>query len=235
MAGNESIYPLISIFLPLTNSSTKKEGESLTYKGTDGYAPIFPYLGQEGYGINVELREGSVHCQNGTYEFLKQSILYARCITEGNLNSTATMAQENNFTVKSRPIWIWSVFLPVKLTPSIWAVYGSVCIQSSAHYGAGKPARARFADPRQRQTPTHSYRHLIIYMATRLVRYARRIAFNFGKQQSLVSDSTANIRKIRLNVLTDSLPLIDPSVKRKVYLVLAKKLIQAGIQSHSRW
>lgn len=31
------------------NSGTKKEGVSRTYKGTDGYAPIFAYMGQEGY------------------------------------------------------------------------------------------------------------------------------------------------------------------------------------------
>jgi len=29
---------------------------SRTYKGCGGYAPIFAYLGQEGYGIHVQLR-----------------------------------------------------------------------------------------------------------------------------------------------------------------------------------
>nr|WP_230986832.1 hypothetical protein [Cohnella fermenti] len=48
------------------NSGTKKEGVSYTYKGMDGFAPMFAYLGQEGYGVNTELREGSQHCQNGT-------------------------------------------------------------------------------------------------------------------------------------------------------------------------
>lgn len=67
---------------PFDNSKTKKEGVSRTYKGFDGYAPIFAYLGQEGYCINVELRKGKTHCQNGTVEFLKQSILYAKSITD---------------------------------------------------------------------------------------------------------------------------------------------------------
>jgi len=33
---------------PFDNSGTKKEGVSRTYKGMDGYAPIFAYLGEEG-------------------------------------------------------------------------------------------------------------------------------------------------------------------------------------------
>ncbi|MCX7634408.1 MAG: transposase, partial [Syntrophales bacterium] len=43
---------------PFDNSQTKKEGVSRTYKGVDGYAPIFAYLGREGYLLNVEFREG---------------------------------------------------------------------------------------------------------------------------------------------------------------------------------
>ncbi len=85
MAGNECYLPLDIDVSPFDNSGTKKEGVSRTYKGADGYAPIFAYLGQEGYGINVELREGSVHCQKGTDAFLKQSIRYARRITDRKL------------------------------------------------------------------------------------------------------------------------------------------------------
>lgn len=63
---------------PFDNSNTKKEGVSRTYKGHDGYAPIFAYVGQEGYGIHTELREGKNHSQKGTEEFLAQSIRYAK-------------------------------------------------------------------------------------------------------------------------------------------------------------
>lgn len=63
---------------PFDNSKTKKEGVSRTYKGHDGFAPIFAYLGQEGYCINTELRAGKEHCQNGTVEFLTHSISYAK-------------------------------------------------------------------------------------------------------------------------------------------------------------
>jgi hypothetical protein len=59
---------------PFDNSNTNKQGVSRTYKGFDGYAPIFAYLGQEGYLMNIELREGSQHCQNGTVAFMRQTL-----------------------------------------------------------------------------------------------------------------------------------------------------------------
>lgn len=70
---------------PFDNSNTKKEGVSRTYKGCDGYAPIFAYLGQEGYGIHVQLCEGKTHCQFKGDEFLAQSIRYARRKTTQDL------------------------------------------------------------------------------------------------------------------------------------------------------
>ena len=38
---------------PFDNSKTKKEGVSWTYKKFDGYAPIFAYVGEEGYLTNL--------------------------------------------------------------------------------------------------------------------------------------------------------------------------------------
>ncbi|GHT84338.1 hypothetical protein FACS1894137_07260 [Spirochaetia bacterium] len=57
---------------PMDNSKTKKEGVSRTYKGYDGYAPIFAYIGLEGYMLSCQLREGSQHCQKNTPEFIRQ-------------------------------------------------------------------------------------------------------------------------------------------------------------------
>jgi hypothetical protein len=51
---------------PFDNSKTQKEGVSRTYKGVDGFAPIFAYLGTEGYLVNLEFREGKQHCQKNT-------------------------------------------------------------------------------------------------------------------------------------------------------------------------
>lgn len=66
---------------PHDNSGTKKEGVSYTYKGYFGYAPIYAYIGNEGYLLNLELRKGSEHSQcKKTVPFLKRTINIARKI-----------------------------------------------------------------------------------------------------------------------------------------------------------
>ncbi len=54
--------PLDADVTPLDNSGTRKQGVSRTYKGEDGFAPMAAYLGQEGYYLELELREGKQHC-----------------------------------------------------------------------------------------------------------------------------------------------------------------------------
>jgi hypothetical protein len=76
-----AFLPLDIDVSPFDNSKTHKEGVSRTYKGCDGFAPIFAYLGAEGYLVNLQLRDGSQHCQNGTPAFIDQSISYARRIS----------------------------------------------------------------------------------------------------------------------------------------------------------
>lgn len=73
--------PLDIDVTPFDNSNSKKEGVSRTYKGYDGYAPIFAYLGKEGYCVNTELRAGKQHCQKGTPDFLRRALTFARAIT----------------------------------------------------------------------------------------------------------------------------------------------------------
>jgi hypothetical protein len=67
------------------NSGTKKEGVSWTYKGFNGYAPVFAYLGTEGYLVNARLKEGKEHCQNGMPAFLRETIELARLATDAPL------------------------------------------------------------------------------------------------------------------------------------------------------
>ncbi len=76
------LAPLDIDVSPFDNSKKQKEGVARTYKGVDGYAPIFAYLGLEGYKVNVELREGSQHSQKETPSFLRESIRYAKMITD---------------------------------------------------------------------------------------------------------------------------------------------------------
>ncbi|OQY35550.1 MAG: hypothetical protein B6241_01200 [Spirochaetaceae bacterium 4572_59] len=56
----------------MDNSGSKKEGVGRTYKGHDSYAPMFSYIGSEGYMLANELRPGIQHCQKGTPKFLEQ-------------------------------------------------------------------------------------------------------------------------------------------------------------------
>jgi hypothetical protein len=70
---------------PFDNSKTKKEGIGFTYKKVVGYAPIFAYLGQEGYCVNAELREGTQHCQSKTPEFLEATIVNAKLVTDAKI------------------------------------------------------------------------------------------------------------------------------------------------------
>lgn len=70
---------------PFDNSKTNKEDVSRTYKGFDGYSPIFAYLGSEGYQVNTELRPGKQHCQSGTPAFLKEALRLVRLLSDDHL------------------------------------------------------------------------------------------------------------------------------------------------------
>jgi hypothetical protein len=76
------MVPLDADVTPLDNSGTQKEGVSFTYKGMDGFAPMAGYLGQEGYCLELELREGKQHCQKDTPEFLRRNLVRARRLTD---------------------------------------------------------------------------------------------------------------------------------------------------------
>jgi len=59
---------------PMDNSGSSKEGVSFTYKNFNGYSPIFVYVGQEGYMLNLEFREGKQHSQcDGTVSFFEHT------------------------------------------------------------------------------------------------------------------------------------------------------------------
>jgi len=67
---------------PFDNGDTTKQGVSRTYKGVDGYAPIFAYLGEAGYLVNAALREGSQHSQKDAVGFIARSLDLARSVVE---------------------------------------------------------------------------------------------------------------------------------------------------------
>ena len=77
--------PLDADVFPMDNSNTKKEGVSRTYHNYDGYAPIAAYLGLEGWCLEVELRPGSQHSQEGFVPYLNRVIEQARTLTSKKL------------------------------------------------------------------------------------------------------------------------------------------------------
>jgi hypothetical protein len=58
---------------PMDNTNSNKESVGRTYKGCDGYAPMFAYIGTEGFMLANALRPGTQHSQKGMPEFLDRS------------------------------------------------------------------------------------------------------------------------------------------------------------------
>lgn len=110
--GSQSYVPLDIDVTPLDNSQTKKEGVSCTYKMFDGYAPIMAYLGKEGYQINLELREGKQHCQNGTPEFLQETLWFARSVTDEEI--LVRLDSGNDSAENIKILYEWGVYFIIK-------------------------------------------------------------------------------------------------------------------------
>jgi len=73
-AAHLRLVPVDIDVSPLDNSGSNKQGVSFTYKRHDGFAPVFAYIGTQGYMLDSQLRPGSQHCQSQTPEFI------ARCM-----------------------------------------------------------------------------------------------------------------------------------------------------------
>jgi len=113
-AEHLELIPVDMDVSPLDNSGSSKQGVSYTYKGHDGYAPMFSYIGTEGYMLDCELRPGKQHCQNGTPEFIRRNVqqlkklgIDGKCLIR--LDSGNDAAEnfnelgENYFIVKRNP------------------------------------------------------------------------------------------------------------------------------------
>jgi hypothetical protein len=145
------LIPLDVDVFPQDNSNTKKEGVSRTYKNYDGYAPMAAYLGMEGWCLEVELRPGSQHSQNGFVDFINRVIAGAKDLTEqpllvradaGNDALETLVALENaaktHYIVKWNPrksdtvAWRDKVFaeVPVK-TPRTGKRVGTMVVEES--------------------------------------------------------------------------------------------------------
>ena len=109
---SQSFVPLDIDVTPMDNSGSHKEGVSCTYKMYDGYAPIMAYLGKEGYLINTDLREGKQHSQNGTPEFLQETLWLARSVT--NQKILARMDSGNDAVENINIFMEWGISFIIK-------------------------------------------------------------------------------------------------------------------------
>ena len=96
---------------PMDNSRTKKEGVSRTYKGMDGYSPIFSYIGKEGYMLDCELRPGKQHCQKNTPEYLEKEL---KIIKELALNVPVLLRLDSGNDATLKPLMKSGHFYLVK-------------------------------------------------------------------------------------------------------------------------
>jgi hypothetical protein len=131
---DNGLMPLDCDVTPFDNSRTKKEGVSHTYKGTDGYAPMAGYLGREGYCLELELREGSQHCQKGTPAFLQRVLGRARQLTAapllvrldgGNdaIDNIAVITAHNEHDAQGAPAHYLIKWNPRQERPEHWLAY----------------------------------------------------------------------------------------------------------------
>ncbi len=82
----------------MDNSGTKREGVSYTYKGFNGYHPLFAYLGEQGYMVAQQLRPGSQHAQKEFIPFFKTAVSSARRLTDVSLLARMDAAHDSEET-----------------------------------------------------------------------------------------------------------------------------------------
>ncbi|MBF0420386.1 MAG: IS1380 family transposase [Magnetococcales bacterium] len=107
----------------MDNSGTKKSGVSRTYMGYDGYAPIVAYLGEEGWCLETEFREGSQHSQKNFPAFFERVIQKAKRLTKEPLLArldSAHDAVENRIKAKTLEVDFIIKWNPRQADPQEW-------------------------------------------------------------------------------------------------------------------
>ncbi len=79
-ADGLKLIPIDMDVSPLDNSGSHKQGVSMTYKKHTGFAPMFAYIGHEGFMLDCELRYGKQHCQKGTPEFIRNCMKHVETL-----------------------------------------------------------------------------------------------------------------------------------------------------------
>ena len=101
LANKQGFVPLDFDTSPMDNSGTKREGVSYTYKGFNGYHPLFAYLGEQGYMVAQQLRPGSQHPQKEFIPFFKTAVSSARRLTDLPLLARMDAAHDSEETLQA--------------------------------------------------------------------------------------------------------------------------------------
>ncbi|MCH9046519.1 MAG: IS1380 family transposase [SAR324 cluster bacterium] len=101
LANSHGFVPLDIDTCPMDNSGTKREGVAYTYKGFNGYHPLFAYLGEQGYMVSQQLRPGSQHAQKEFIPFFKTAVASARRLTELPLLARMDAANDSEETLEA--------------------------------------------------------------------------------------------------------------------------------------
>lgn len=94
---NEQYIPVDIDVSPMDNSRSFKEGVGRTYKGFDGYAPIFAYIGAEGYMLTCEQRPGKQHCQKNAPQFIEKTL---EAVNSLNLKTASLFRMDSGHDAK---------------------------------------------------------------------------------------------------------------------------------------
>ena len=112
----------IDVF-PMDNSRTKKQYVSRTYKGYDGYTSLAVYLGNEGWCLGCELRQGKQHCQKEFLHALERIVPRARALTDMPLLmrlDSGHDARENRFWLAEQDVDFLIKWNPRAQDMNVW-------------------------------------------------------------------------------------------------------------------
>jgi len=162
LAGAHGFVPLDIDTSPMDNSGTHREGVSYTYKGFDGYHPLFAYLGEQGYLLASELRPGSQHAQNGFAPFLRRTVADARRLTDGPLLlrlDAAHDSEETHAACLDEEVAFIGRWNPRKTDP--WQVWHSLG-EEQTHFASGPGYFTALRDERHTLSDGRELRRIVL-------------------------------------------------------------------------
>ena len=173
LANKQGFVPLDFDTSPMDNSGTQREGVSYTYKGFNGYHPLFAYLGEQGYMVAQQLRPGSQHAQKEFIPFFKTAVSSARRLTDLPLLARMDAAHDSDETLQTcldEQVDFIARRNPRNEDP--WKVWGALG-QNKEHFASGPGYYTAIMDQSHRLSSGESVRR--ITLVTRRTRHGDQL------------------------------------------------------------